>query len=158
MISIRDRYVSAPIRKEKFLQYGNKSHLPWTHQQIFFSNDASLVDELIIKKPRSLAVKVFCPLCVPPLQSKSKGQDLFDQIMYHIDLVESDYFGMQFMDTEHVSVRKQAASKLLRPMPVSHLDHVTSYLLFCFHKKKKKSLSLAALVGHGQAHKETDPR
>lgn len=78
--------------------------------------------------------------------------------MYHIDLVESDYFGMQFMDTEHVSVRKQVASKLLRPMPVSRLDHVTSYLLFCFHKKKKKSLSLAALVGHGQAYKETDPR
>lgn len=55
--------------------------------------------------------------------------------MYHIDLVESDYFGMQFMDTEHVSVRKQAASKLLRPM-----DHVTSYCLHCFHKKKNLSL------------------
>lgn len=41
-------------------------------------------------------------LCVP--QSKSKGQDLFDQIMYHIDLVETDYFGLQFMDTEQVSV------------------------------------------------------
>ncbi|XP_049902792.1 band 4.1-like protein 4B isoform X1 [Epinephelus moara] len=37
------------------------------------------------------------------LPSKSKGQDLFDQIMYHIDLVESDYFGLQFMDTEQVS-------------------------------------------------------
>ncbi|XP_068612422.1 band 4.1-like protein 4B [Brachionichthys hirsutus] len=37
------------------------------------------------------------------LPSKSKGQDLFDQIMYHIDLVETDYFGLQFMDTEHVS-------------------------------------------------------
>uniref|UniRef100_A0A3Q3VSP3 FERM domain-containing protein n=1 Tax=Mola mola TaxID=94237 RepID=A0A3Q3VSP3_MOLML len=37
------------------------------------------------------------------LPSKSKGQDLFDQIMYHIDLVETDYFGLQFMDTEQVS-------------------------------------------------------
>uniref|UniRef100_A0A3P9BA02 Erythrocyte membrane protein band 4.1 like 4B n=1 Tax=Maylandia zebra TaxID=106582 RepID=A0A3P9BA02_9CICH len=35
--------------------------------------------------------------------SKSKGQDLFDQIMYHIDLVETDYFGLQFMDTDQVS-------------------------------------------------------
>lgn len=43
-------------------------------------------------------------LSVPPLQSKSKGQDLFDQIMYHIDLVETDYFGLQYMDTEQVSV------------------------------------------------------
>lgn len=39
-----------------------------------------------------------------PFQSKCKGQDLFDQIMYHIDLVETDYFGLQFMDTEQVSV------------------------------------------------------
>ncbi|XP_028983743.1 band 4.1-like protein 4B isoform X2 [Betta splendens] len=37
------------------------------------------------------------------LSSKSKGQDLFDQIMYHIDLVETDYFGLQFMDTDQVS-------------------------------------------------------
>ncbi|KAM4600832.1 band 4.1-like protein 4B [Polymixia lowei] len=37
------------------------------------------------------------------LPSKSKGQELFDQIMYHLDLVETDYFGLQFMDTEQVS-------------------------------------------------------
>ncbi|MED6264903.1 hypothetical protein CHARACLAT_019943 [Characodon lateralis] len=37
------------------------------------------------------------------LPSKSKGQDLFDQIMYHIDLVETDYFGLQFMDADQVS-------------------------------------------------------
>lgn len=66
----------------------------------------------MIRKPSSLAVKVSCLLCVPPLQSKSKGQDLFDQIMYHIDLVESDYFGMQFMDTEHVSVRNHVVLHL----------------------------------------------
>uniref|UniRef100_A0ABM5GQY8 Band 4.1-like protein 4B isoform X2 n=1 Tax=Pogona vitticeps TaxID=103695 RepID=A0ABM5GQY8_9SAUR len=28
-----------------------------------------------------------------------KGQDLFDQIVYHLDLVETDYFGLQFIDT-----------------------------------------------------------
>nr|XP_054597164.1 LOW QUALITY PROTEIN: band 4.1-like protein 4B [Nothobranchius furzeri] len=37
------------------------------------------------------------------LPSKSKGQDLFDQIMYHIDLIEMDYFGLQFMDSDQVS-------------------------------------------------------
>uniref|UniRef100_A0A669CZC0 Erythrocyte membrane protein band 4.1 like 4B n=1 Tax=Oreochromis niloticus TaxID=8128 RepID=A0A669CZC0_ORENI len=37
------------------------------------------------------------------LPSKSKGQDLFDQIMYHIDLVETEYFGLQFMDMDQVS-------------------------------------------------------
>ncbi|XP_061572780.1 band 4.1-like protein 4B isoform X2 [Cololabis saira] len=37
------------------------------------------------------------------LSSKSKGQDLFDQIIFHIDLVETDYFGLQFMDVDQVS-------------------------------------------------------
>ncbi|KAG7282179.1 hypothetical protein CRUP_034926 [Coryphaenoides rupestris] len=36
-------------------------------------------------------------------KSKSKGQELFDQIIYHLDLAEADYFGLQFMDSEQVS-------------------------------------------------------
>uniref|UniRef100_A0A8D0DLI4 Erythrocyte membrane protein band 4.1 like 4B n=1 Tax=Salvator merianae TaxID=96440 RepID=A0A8D0DLI4_SALMN len=32
------------------------------------------------------------------LPKHAKGQDLFDQIVYHLDLVETDYFGLQFMD------------------------------------------------------------
>ncbi|XP_013871092.1 band 4.1-like protein 4B isoform X2 [Austrofundulus limnaeus] len=47
------------------------------------------------------------------LASKSRGQDLFDQIMYHIDLVETDYFGLQFMDTDQVS-RWLDMSKLIK--------------------------------------------
>lgn len=37
------------------------------------------------------------------LPKHSRGQDLFDQIMYHLDLVEADYFGLQFMDPEQVA-------------------------------------------------------
>ncbi|KAJ7313907.1 hypothetical protein JRQ81_005704, partial [Phrynocephalus forsythii] len=33
------------------------------------------------------------------LPKHAKGQDLFDQIVYHVDLVETDYFGLQFIDT-----------------------------------------------------------
>uniref|UniRef100_A0A8D2JA15 Erythrocyte membrane protein band 4.1 like 4B n=1 Tax=Varanus komodoensis TaxID=61221 RepID=A0A8D2JA15_VARKO len=36
------------------------------------------------------------------LPKHAKGQDLFDQIVYHLDLVETDYFGLQFMDTFQV--------------------------------------------------------
>ncbi|XP_062842013.1 band 4.1-like protein 4B [Trichomycterus rosablanca] len=36
------------------------------------------------------------------LPKNAKGQDLFDQIMYHLDLVEADYFGLQFMDLDQV--------------------------------------------------------
>lgn len=33
----------------------------------------------------------------------AKGQDLFDQIVYHLDLVETDYFGLQFLDSAQVT-------------------------------------------------------
>ncbi|KAK2109113.1 hypothetical protein P7K49_014278 [Saguinus oedipus] len=36
-------------------------------------------------------------------QKKAKGQELFDQIMYHLDLIESDYFGLRFMDSAQVA-------------------------------------------------------
>lgn len=37
-------------------------------------------------------------------QKHAKGQDLFDQIVYHLDLVETDYFGLQFLDSAQVAV------------------------------------------------------
>ncbi|NXD47535.1 E41L5 protein, partial [Corvus moneduloides] len=37
------------------------------------------------------------------LPKKAKGQLLFDQIMYHLDLIESDYFGLRFMDSAQVA-------------------------------------------------------
>ncbi|XP_075442063.1 band 4.1-like protein 4B isoform X1 [Ascaphus truei] len=37
------------------------------------------------------------------LPKHAKGQDLFDQIVYHLDLIETDYFGLQFMDAAQVS-------------------------------------------------------
>lgn len=37
-------------------------------------------------------------------QKHAKGQDLFDQIVYHLDLVETDYFGLQFLDSAQVTV------------------------------------------------------
>ncbi|XP_077158773.1 band 4.1-like protein 4B isoform X2 [Paroedura picta] len=36
------------------------------------------------------------------LPKHAKGQDLFDQIVYHLDLVETDYFGLQFIDMSQV--------------------------------------------------------
>ncbi|XP_053422263.1 band 4.1-like protein 4B isoform X6 [Nycticebus coucang] len=37
------------------------------------------------------------------LPKYAKGQDLFDQIVYHLDLVETDYFGLQFLDSAQVA-------------------------------------------------------
>ncbi|XP_073401419.1 band 4.1-like protein 5 [Dendrobates tinctorius] len=36
------------------------------------------------------------------LPKKAKGQELFEQMMYHLDLIEKDYFGLQFMDSAQV--------------------------------------------------------
>ncbi|XP_076603017.1 band 4.1-like protein 5 isoform X2 [Chaetodon auriga] len=36
------------------------------------------------------------------LPKKAKGDELFDQIMYHLDIVEKDYFGLRFMDSAQV--------------------------------------------------------
>ncbi|XP_054828968.1 band 4.1-like protein 5 [Eublepharis macularius] len=37
------------------------------------------------------------------LPKKAKGQLLFEQIMYHLDLIENDYFGLRFMDSAQVA-------------------------------------------------------
>ncbi|RXM27774.1 Band 4.1-like protein 5 [Acipenser ruthenus] len=36
------------------------------------------------------------------LPKKAKGEELFEQIMYHLDLIEKDYFGLRFMDSAQV--------------------------------------------------------
>uniref|UniRef100_A0A8D0CLQ5 Erythrocyte membrane protein band 4.1 like 5 n=1 Tax=Scleropages formosus TaxID=113540 RepID=A0A8D0CLQ5_SCLFO len=36
------------------------------------------------------------------LPKNAKGEELFDQIMYHLDVVEKDYFGLRFMDSAQV--------------------------------------------------------
>uniref|UniRef100_G3NYA7 Erythrocyte membrane protein band 4.1 like 5 n=1 Tax=Gasterosteus aculeatus aculeatus TaxID=481459 RepID=G3NYA7_GASAC len=38
------------------------------------------------------------------LPKKAKGEELFDQIMYHLDIVEKDYFGLRFMDSAQVLI------------------------------------------------------
>ncbi len=45
-------------------------------------------------------------VCFPD-QKKAKGEELFDQIMYHLDIVEKDYFGLRFMDSAQVPVRME---------------------------------------------------
>ncbi|XP_031417312.1 band 4.1-like protein 5 isoform X2 [Clupea harengus] len=37
------------------------------------------------------------------LPKKATGEELFDQIMYHLDIVEKDYFGLRFMDSAQVA-------------------------------------------------------
>ncbi|KAI0214356.1 Band 4.1-like protein 5 [Lamellibrachia satsuma] len=65
------------------------------------------------------------------LQKKSLGQELYEKVFYHLDLIETDYFGLQFTDVTNVThwldptktIRKQVASKYqgqLLQSPTSH--------------------------------------
>lgn len=47
------------------------------------------------------------------------GNDLYEQVFYSLDLIEKDYFGLQFTDANHVkhwpeptkAIKKQVKSK-----------------------------------------------
>ena len=38
------------------------------------------------------------------LQKKAHGSELFDKVCYHLDIVETDYFGIQYLDQANVRV------------------------------------------------------
>lgn len=52
-------------------------------------------------------------------QKKATGSDLYEQVFYSLDLVEKDYFGLQFTDANSVKhwldptklIKKQVKSK-----------------------------------------------
>ncbi|NP_062300.2 band 4.1-like protein 4B isoform 1 [Mus musculus] len=52
------------------------------------------------------------------LPKHAKGQDLFDQIVYHLDLVETDYFGLQFLDSAQVTHWLDHAKPIKKQMKV----------------------------------------
>ena len=53
------------------------------------------------------------------LQKKATGQELMEKVNYQMDIIEKDYFGLQYTDHNHVShwidptkpVKKQIKSK-----------------------------------------------
>jgi hypothetical protein len=63
------------------------------------------------------------------LQKKALGSELLDQVFYSLDLIEKDYFGLQFTDSMNVQhwldatkpVKKQVKSEcVLPPIDKSH--------------------------------------
>jgi len=55
------------------------------------------------------------------LQKKALGSFLYEQVFYALDIIEKDYFGLQFMDANHVKhwldptkpIKKQVKSELM---------------------------------------------
>lgn len=65
--------------------------------------------------------KTFKSFKIVLLQKKSIGNDLYEQVFYSLDLIEKDYFGLQFTDAFNIchwldptkSIKKQIKSKFL---------------------------------------------
>ena len=59
------------------------------------------------------------------LQKKATGQELMEKVNYQMDIIEKDYFGLQYTDHNHVShwidptkpVKKQIKSEYTRFFP-----------------------------------------
>jgi hypothetical protein len=49
------------------------------------------------------------------LQKKAVGVDLYEQVFYSLDLIEKDYFGLQYTDANNVQVRTQRCKHLIPP-------------------------------------------
>jgi len=57
------------------------------------------------------------------IQKEALGKDLIKRILLHLDLVEKDYFALQFMDSKHIAVSI---------MGISYLVDLTLLLSFYF--------------------------
>ena len=56
-------------------------------------------DELIIENVRALALLLCNYSCDPStFQKRAKSQNLLDKVFDHLELIEKDYFGLQFLD------------------------------------------------------------
>ena len=60
-------------------------------------------------------------------QKKAVGNDLYEQVFYSLDLIEKDYFGLQYTDANNVqhwldptkAIKKQVKSKFPRLLSCS---------------------------------------
>lgn len=82
------------------------------------------------------------------LQKKALASDLYEQVFYSLDLIEKDYFGLQYTDSNNVQhwldptkpIKKQVKSTFvfLRMRKFSSIFFVeTNALFFCSSSKLK---------------------
>ncbi len=62
-------------------------------------------------------------------QKKSLGMELYEQVFYHLDLVEKDYFGLQY--TDHTNVSVSMLGLISHSLPTMSAPWVPSLCLPC---------------------------
>ena len=55
----------------------------------------------------------YLPMPFCSLQKKSHGNVLLEQVFYHLDILEKDYFGLQY--TDHYNVNVSIIAILIQP-------------------------------------------
>lgn len=60
------------------------------------------------------------------LQKKAVGSDLYEQVFYSLDLIEKDYFGLQYTDANNV----QVSSPQYKFYPLIHV--MSQLFAFCY--------------------------
>jgi hypothetical protein len=60
------------------------------------------------------------------LQKKAVGGDLYEQVFYSLDLIEKDYFGLQYTDANNVQVRTLKCKRLIAPWSMAFLNYSAS--------------------------------
>ena len=74
---------------------------------------------LAVTRPTLLPAEKMNRVSLIFLQKKATGQELLEHVFFHLDLVEKDYFGLQYTDPYNVPhwldpskpVKKQVKSK-----------------------------------------------
>ena len=49
---------------------------------------------------------------------KAYGNDLYEQVFYHLDLIEKEYFGLQFTDLYNVNQWLDPTKKVSKQVPI----------------------------------------
>ncbi|XP_013789653.1 band 4.1-like protein 5, partial [Limulus polyphemus] len=93
---------------------------------------------------------------------KSLGSELYEQVWYHLDLIEKDYFGLQFTDANHVShwldptkmIRKQVKTELGDYDPEVHTPGFISEFRFVPEQTEEMELDI---LSHYKMCKDQTP-
>uniref|UniRef100_A0A8B9FSQ8 Erythrocyte membrane protein band 4.1 like 3 n=1 Tax=Amazona collaria TaxID=241587 RepID=A0A8B9FSQ8_9PSIT len=96
----------------------------------------------IVKKPKNMQCKVTLldgSEYACEVEKRSRGQVLFDKVCEHLNLLEKDYFGLTYRDTENQKVMHQTAAsgawqfafnvKFYPPDPAQLSEDITRYYL-----------------------------
>ena len=115
----------------RFETFGQISTKCTRFKQIVFENIARDKWSLILDRNVKASVSFLF------FQKKSTGQQLMEQVYYHLDLLEKDYFGLQYTDPYNVPHWLDATKPVKKQVKSKFPQKITDVSLF---ERKNKTL------------------